>query len=77
VQIVADDVGQVLDEVTTARDVQHLTPAADREDRQVAFEGGGQQRELGAVAIRVDAVGLRVGLLAVEAGLEVGAPRQE
>jgi hypothetical protein len=52
VLLVPDDVGQVLDEVAAAGDVQHLAPAADCEHRHVALERALEQRELGVVAPR-------------------------
>ena len=44
VPLVADDLGQVLDEVAAARDVQHLRAAADGEHRHVALERALEQR---------------------------------
>ena len=52
VLLVADDLGQVLDEIAAARDVQHLRAAAHREHRHVALERRVEQRELAAVSLR-------------------------
>ncbi len=61
-RVVADQVGQVLDEVAAEGDVQDLRAAADREHRQVALERRAQERELGAVALGHDPGRLGVGL---------------
>ena len=65
VLLVADDLGQVLDEVAAAGDVQHLRAAADREHGHVALERGAQERQLGPVALRTRARRLGVCVLAV------------
>ncbi len=75
--LVPDDLGQVLDEVAAARDVQHLEAAADREHRQVARERRLEQRELAAVALGVRARRLRMRLGAVLVGLEVVAAGED
>ena len=77
VLLVADHLGQVLDEVAAERDVQHLRAAADREHRHVARERGLQQRELGAVALLDDPVRRLVALLAVGGRIEVGAAGED
>ena len=77
VLLVPDDLGQVLDEVAAARDVQHLEAAADREHRHVARERGLEQRELAAVALGVRSVRLRMRLGAVLLRIEVVAAGEE
>ena len=77
VLVVADHVGQMLDEVAAARDVQHLAAAANGQDRHVACQRAVEQCELRAVALRHDAEGLVVRLLVVEIGIEVRAAREE
>ena len=52
--LVTDPLGDVLLEVAAERDVQHLRPAADGEHRHVPRERGGEQRQLGLVALRAD-----------------------
>ena len=47
VPLVADDLGEVLDEVAAQRDVQHLASAADGEHGHVARERRLEERELG------------------------------
>src|SRR5262245_33482822 len=73
----ADAVWDVLLEVATESDVQHLRAAANREDRQVTGERGLHQRELEVVPLAHDARRLSVCLLAVELRIEVGAPGED
>ena len=77
VLLVPDDVGEVLNEVAAAHDVQHLGPAADRQHGEVALERRRQQRELAAVACRVRAVRRRIGVGAVRLGGHVVAARED
>ena len=77
VVVVADELGQVLMEITAAGDVQDLATAADGEDRQVSLERSLEQCQLRPVALRHDAFGLGVRLLAVRLGIEIGAARQQ
>ena len=51
VVLVADVVGQVLDQRPPARDVHQLHPAADAEQRDVALERAARQRDLEVVAL--------------------------
>ena len=53
-------VGQVLDQRAAERDVEHLHPAADPEHRHVALHRAARERDLELVALRDDAVRLRV-----------------
>ena len=69
--------GQVLDEVAAARDVQELEAAADRERRHVALERGLQQRQLARVAARLRRVGLGMRLGAVRARVDVRAAGED
>src|SRR6266508_361809 len=59
VLLVADHVGQVLNEVAAERHVEHLAAAADSENGHVARERRLEQRQLGPVALLHDAGGLR------------------
>jgi hypothetical protein len=52
VVLVPELVGQVLDEVAAASDVEQLRAPADRQDGHVAFERGLEEAELGLVAGR-------------------------
>ena len=52
VALVADHLGQVLDEITPKRDVEDLAAAADRQHRHVARECAFEERQLGGVALR-------------------------
>jgi hypothetical protein len=70
------DVCEVLFERATQVDVQELHPPADREERQVAFDGYVRQRHLKAVAEWVDVGGSRVRLLPEQGGVDVSAARQ-
>jgi len=51
--------------------------AADREDGHVTLERGGEERELGVVALRPGAERGRMRLRAVEIGVDIGAPGEE
>src|SRR6185436_8113861 len=53
VALVADRVGQVLDEVADADDVQELESATDGQRRNVALERPPEQRHLTRVAMRL------------------------
>ena len=77
VHVVADLLGQVLDEVAATRDVQELETAADRQRRHVPLQRRVEQRELPGVAARVRGIGLGVRLGAVELGVDVGAARED
>src|SRR5712691_2845523 len=57
--------------------VQLLDAAADAEHRHVTLQGAREERELGAVALRVDAECLRMGLVAVDLRVEVGAAGED
>ena len=77
VLLVPHDLGQVLDDVAAAGDVEHLEATADREHRQLARERGLEQRELAAVALGVRARRLRMRLRAVLVGLQVVAAGED
>jgi hypothetical protein len=70
---VADDVGQVLEEIAAASDIQHLQAAADRENWHVPRQRALEQRELGPVALRPRASRGWVRLGTVRPGLDIGA----
>jgi hypothetical protein len=55
----------VLHEVAAASYVQHLGPAANGEHGQIPLERGGQQRQLGPVALFADVrrLGMRIGVV--------------
>ena len=75
--LVPDLLGQVLDEVAAASDVQQLEAAADRERRQVALERAREQRELAGVAVGLRRIGRRVTLGAVGRGVDVDAAGED
>ena len=66
--------GEVLDEIAAARDVQQLKSAADRERRHVLLERCGEQSQFPRVAARLRHIRLRMRLGAVERRVDVGAP---
>src|SRR5256885_826585 len=74
---VSDGVREVLDEVTAPHDVEELEAAADGQDRNVALEGGLQERHLGAIATRLRLVRLRVRLCAVRIRPDVGTAGED
>ena len=76
VLLVADTIGEVLQERAAAGDVDQLHPAADAQQRHVALDRRARERDLEGVALghRVD--GLRMRLLAVAGGVDVGAARE-
>jgi hypothetical protein len=65
VLLVADDLRQVLEEIASAGDVQHLRSTAYREYRHVSLERRREQGQLAAVPLRSRPGRLRVRLLAV------------
>ena len=67
----------MLHEVSSARDIQQLEPAADREGRHVALERGGEERELAGIAARLRRVGLGMGIGAVAGRVDVGPARED
>ena len=75
--VVADVLGQVLDEVAAVGDVQQLRAAADREHGHVARERRLEQRQLGVVALAADAVVSGCGVAAVQLRVEVRAARED
>ena len=77
VVLVADGVGQVLDQRPAARDVHHLHAAADAEQRQVALERAARQRELERVALGHRPGRLRMRLGAVGGRVDVGAAGEQ
>jgi hypothetical protein len=66
----------MLHEISSARDVQHLAPAADGEHRHVPAERGSQERELGVVALGADLVRLGMRLGAVGRGSRSPPPEK-
>jgi hypothetical protein len=77
VAVVANDFGQVLDEVAAERDVQDLASAAHRKNRHVPLERLAEELELRLVALRVDPSHLAVGLSSVGARIDVAAARED
>ena len=61
----------VLVEVATARDVEHLMAAADAHVGDTHCEHAGHQRKVGVVALGVDAAAQAAWSLAVEARVDV------
>ena len=74
--VVAEALGQVLEQRAAVGDVDELHPAADPEHRQVALDRGAHERDLEAVALghRVERLGM--GLLAIARRVDVGAAGQ-
>ena len=72
VPLVTDHLRQVLNQVAAERHVQHLRPAADRENGHVAGKRSLQQSQLRAVARQDDASRLGMRLLPVQLGIEIG-----
>ena len=77
VALVADRLGQVLDEVAPAEHVQQLEPTADRERRHVALERALEQRELPGVPVLLRGVGRRMTLGAVGGRVDVDPARED
>ena len=77
VPVVPDLLGQVLDEVTAAQDVQELEAATDRERRKVALERRLEQLQLAGVAVRLGRIGGGVPLGAVPRGIDVDPARED
>src|SRR4051812_15740445 len=77
VVLVADVVGQVLDQRAPARDVHELHPAADAQQRDVALERPARERDLELVALRPGALRGRMRRLAVGRGVDVGPARED
>ena len=75
--LVAERLGQVLDEIAAAEDVQQLEAAADRERRHVALERAREQRELAGVAVRLGRIGRGVTLGAVVRRIDVDAAGED
>ena len=73
VPLVAHDLGQMLDEVAAADDVEDLRAAAHRQDGHVTRERGLEQRNLGGIALRAHATRGRMRLVAVQRRIEVAA----
>ena len=73
VVVAAHRLGKVLDEIASARDVQELEAAADREGRQVALECRLQERQLACVAARLRRVRLGMSVGAVLRRVDVRA----
>ena len=77
VLVVAVALGQVLQQRAAGGDVHDLHPAADAQQRQVALERAAGERDLEVVALGHRAAGLRVGLLPVGRGVDVGAAGED
>ena len=69
--------GKVLDEISTARDVQQLESTADGEGRHVALERRTEQGHLAGIPARLRRVGLRVRLRAVARRIDVRASGED
>ena len=76
VLVVADDVGQMLDEVASTCDVEHLAAAADGEHGHVPGERRLEQCQLGAVPLGHDAGRRLVRFVVVQVRIQVGAARE-
>jgi hypothetical protein len=77
VVLVAEVVGEVLDERPAARHVEDLHAAADTEQGQPAGERLAGERDLEVIALRDGAHGRGVGLGAVAGRVDVGAAREQ
>ena len=71
VSLVPNRVGEMLDQVATAEDVEELEPTTDRERRQVALERRSKKRELARVSVCLGRIRPRVTLGAVRVGVDV------
>ena len=76
VVVVAEQVGKVLNEGATQRDVHHLHAPADAEHGHPAIEGATDEAHLEAIALGPRGAGLRVPLRAVGGRVDVGAARK-
>jgi hypothetical protein len=74
VAVVADPVGQMLDEGAAAGHVEQLHAAADGQEGQVGFDRGAGHEQLEPVPAVVGLVGLFVRRLVVERGVDVTSP---
>jgi hypothetical protein len=77
VLVVPDHLREMLHEVAPAGDVQDLAAPADGEHRHVPRERSLEQRELGAIPVRADAVGLRMRLGVVDGRVDIRAAGEE
>jgi hypothetical protein len=77
VRVASQFVGEVLNEVAAADDVQELRAAADREYREVVLERGLEQRQLGTIATLVRRVCLQVSIRAVRAWVDVATAGED
>ncbi len=77
VPLVPDALGQMLDEVAAAEDVEELETAADRKRRHVTLERPLEEGELACVTVGLRRVGRRVPLCAVRRGVDVDAPGED
>lgn len=68
---------EVLDEGATERNVEHLHPAAHSEHRELQFDGSSCERDLHAIAMRIDTGHRLVGILAVPGRVDVTATGQD
>jgi hypothetical protein len=76
VVVVAEGLGQVLQERPSRRHVHELHPPADPEEGDVALQGPPHQGDLAGVALGHGVLGLGVRLGGIGGGIDVGAPRQ-
>ncbi len=75
--LVPEQVGQVLEQRAAERDIEYLHSAADAEHRQIALDRAADQRDLGLVSLRNDALGRRVGLGAVHSRIDIVAAGED
>ena len=73
--LLADVIGQVLEEIAAVGDVQHLGAAADREDRHAPPLGLADRLDLEYVELGLGRAELRVAGAAVVLGIHVRSPR--
>ena len=76
VVVVAEQVGKVLDEGATQRDVHHLHTPADAQHGHPAIEGATDEAHLEAIALGPSEADLRVPLRAIGGRVDVGAARE-
>jgi len=74
---VAEPVRQVLGEGPAAGDVEDVHAAGDREERKIDVDRGPGHGKLESVAAVVRRVGLRVGCLVIQRGIDVPAAGQQ
>src|ERR1700683_480567 len=73
VLFMAEQVGQMLQEGASERDVDQLHAAADAQHRHVALDGSARERYLEGISLGDRVNRVRPGLLAIGGGVDVGA----